>query len=214
MIYGDNPIELTLDFDESVELINRNTLLPVFPIIVQSNNGFVYCGNNPIAYTDLTGQSYTNSIKKIEDNTYSVTTTIKILWKKLKYKYTIKNGIVLFDFDKNDYGAVFWRGGAKQLAKAMFEAAKSISKKYLSGRTVGGINTELQLHWAAYSVGFMTKNASPADIGGMTNKPGYGYDPNAWFFQGVQAGKVAAKIVLFGVFGMDDLLREVIDYLR
>ena len=189
-------------------------MLPAYSIIVQSNNGFAYCGNNPIDHTDSTGQSYTNSIKKTGDKTYSVTTTITILWKKLKYKYTIEDGIVLFDFDKNDYGAVFWRGRAKELAKAIFNAAKSISSNYLSGRTVGGINTELQLHWAAYSLGILTERASPANMGGTVNKPGYGYDSNAWFFQGVQAGKVAAKIVLFGVFGMDDLLREVIDYLR
>ena len=58
MIYGDNPIELTLDFDESVELINRNTLLPVFSIIVQSNNGFVYSGNNPLFFQDENGEFF------------------------------------------------------------------------------------------------------------------------------------------------------------
>ena len=56
IIYGDNPIELTLDFDELVELINRNTLLPVFSIIVQTANRYVYCINNPTGYFDYSGE--------------------------------------------------------------------------------------------------------------------------------------------------------------
>ena len=112
-----------------------------------------------------------------------------------------------------DIRSVLWRGGGKELAEAAYNAAKSISSDYLSGRTVGGLNTEIQLHWAAYVVGIKKENARVAGAGGMiSGKPGY--DSNAWFFQGAQAGKIVTKLNTFKPSGIKDLLKEIGEYLQ
>ena len=69
------------------------------------------------------------------------------------------------------------------MAKAICDASRELSQDNLSGRTVDGVNAELQLHWAAYKTGIKKENAKIADIGGI-NKPGY--DSNAWLFEGIQ----------------------------
>ena len=176
-------------------------------------NRYVYCRNNPVKYVDPSGESYTNTIVDNGNGNYTVTTNINVLWTDLKYEYAISNGVARFDFSKNDYWSVLWRGGGKDLAEAAYNAAKSISNDYLSGRTVGGLNTEIQLHWAAYIVGIKKENARVVDAGGMFSGKA-GYDSNAWFFQSAQAGKILAKLNIFKPSGIKDLLKEIGEYLQ
>lgn len=91
-------------------------------------------------------------------------------------------------------------------------AKKCTSPSGFSGRTVGGINTEIQLHWAAYVVGIKKENARVADVGGMFRGK-TGYDSNAWFFQSTQAGKIFSKLNIFKPSGIKDLLKEIGEYL-
>ena len=107
-----------------------------------------------------------------------------MLGEKFQVEYTIDNGVVRFPFEDNaDYWSIMWRGGGKTLAKAICDASRELSQDNLSGRTVDGVNAELQLHWAAYKTGIKKENAKIADIGGI-NKPGY--NSNAWLFEGIQ----------------------------
>ena len=95
----------------------------------------------------------------------------------------ITNGVVEFFFeDNNDYWSIICSGGARKVAKAIFDAARKISPENFSGRTVDGINTELQLHLMAYTLGIKKKNASPANIGGIKAP---GKDNNALFFEAI-----------------------------
>ncbi len=69
------------------------------------------------------------------------------------------------------------------------------------------------MHWAAYVVGIKKENAKVADAGGMiSGKPGY--DSNAWFFQGAQAGKIMTKLNIYKPSGIKDLLKEIGEYLQ
>jgi len=56
------------------------------------------------------------------------------------------------------------KGCSKTLAEAIYKAAKSVNNNFLSYRTIGGINTELQLHWVAYKLGILKDKATPVDI--------------------------------------------------
>lgn len=115
---------------------------------------------------------------------YNVITDVTALGENFQVEYTVKNGAVSFKFEDNDdYGSILWRGGGKTVAKAIYDAAKELSPNNFPGRTVDGVNTELQLHYAAYKIGFLKGNASPADIGGMKAP---GIDRNAIVFEGIQ----------------------------
>ena len=135
------------------------------------------------------GKNYKNSFVKKEDpNTneisYHVITDVTALGENFQVEYTVKNGAVSFKFEDNDdYGAILWRGGGKTVAKAVYDAAKELSPDNFFGRTVDGVNTELQLHYVAYKAGILKKKASPADIGGMKAP---GMDRNAIVFEGIQ----------------------------
>lgn len=117
-------------------------------------------------------EDYTNTFIKEKEDTkrevYTVISDLKILGEDLQVEYKIDKGVVRFDFENNDdYWSIMWRGGGKKLAKAIYNAGKTLSSDNLFGRTVDGINTELQLHWAMYKAGIMEKNTKIADIGGM-----------------------------------------------
>ena len=71
------------------------------------------------------------------------------------------------------------------MAKAICDASRELSSGNLSGRTVDGVNAELQLHWAAYKSGIKKANAKIADIGGLDQEKD-DYDSNAWLFEGIQ----------------------------
>ena len=135
------------------------------------------------------GKNYKNSFVKKEDpNTneisYHVITDITALGEKFQVEYTVKNGAVSFKFEDNDdYGSILWRGGGKTVANAIYDDAKELSPDNFYGRTVDGVNTELQLHYVAYKAGILKGNASPADIGGVKAP---GMDRNAMVFEGIQ----------------------------
>ena len=69
------------------------------------------------------------------------------------------------------------------MAKAIYDAAKKLSPDNFFGRTVNGINTELQLHYVAYKAGILREKASPANIGGLKAP---GTDDNAVLFEEIQ----------------------------
>lgn len=75
---------------------------------------------------------------------YTVISDVTVRGKDFQVEYTIDNGVVRFGFEDNDeYLSILWRCGGKPLAKAIYDAGKTLSSKNLSGRTVDGINTEL-----------------------------------------------------------------------
>ena len=181
-------------------------------------NMFAYCMNNPANHVDPLGTaSYKNSYTVHKDNKgnvlgYNVVTTIKIMLTTLKYKYYIKaNGIIQFDFDKNNYWGLLWRGGSKTLAKAMYKQAKAINKNFLYGRTIGGLNTELQGHWAAYQVTGSSR-AGVADMGALV-KGKTGYDSNAWFWESGNAAKIVARIKFSRIWGHTSIIRDLLRYI-
>ena len=217
MIYGDNPRKI----NERTDALGLNvyTYVPDINAIIQSSNLYIYCGNNPLKFIDPTGFSYENSIKDLGGGVYEVTTT----WLgSVTTTYEIDNGVIRFDFAENNYWGVLWRGGGKDLAEGMYHAAKSIDSNYLSGRTIGGINTEMQIHYAAYTVtpGWVTtpsgrsikEAAQVADMGG-TDKNKIGYDSNAWVFEGGNAAKVAAKLNPLNPVGTFRLIQDFLRYL-
>lgn len=167
---------------------------------------------DPINYIDPYGYaSYKNSYRYNKSSkTYNITTKINIMWTNLTYKYTIKNGVVKFSFEKNTYWSVLWRGGGKLLAEAIYKVAKSINKNYLKGRSIGGVNTEIQLHYIAFKLGIKKSSSKAADIGASYGNTGY--DSNAWFFEGGNAAKIIAKFKISKIWAMASLIRNIVRY--
>ena len=135
------------------------------------------------------GKNYKNSFVRVKTENpkelkYNVITDVTSLGEKFQVEYKINNGAVSFKFEENDdYGSILWRGGGKTVAKAIYDAAKKLSPSNFYGRTVDGVNTELQMHYVAYKAGILKKRASPANIGGMKAP---GPDSNAVLFEGIQ----------------------------
>ncbi len=135
------------------------------------------------------GKNYKNSFVREEkpetkEIIYHVITDVTAFGNNLQVEYTVRNGAVSFKFEDNDdYGSILWHGGGKTVAKAIYDAAKELSPSNFWGRTVDGVNAELQLHYVAYKAGIMKENASPANIGGIKAP---GLDDNAILFEGLQ----------------------------
>lgn len=163
-----------------------------------------------------TGENYKSAFveEKSDDpnvTKYKVITDASVLDKNFQVEYEIVNGVARFNFEKNDYWSILSRGGSDILAKAMYDAAKEVVPDSMSGRTVGGINRELQLHWAAYKTGIdkLKEHASTADMGGMDkDKPGY--DSNAWVFEAVD---IAEDVILKPKRNIG-VLKEIWRYIR
>lgn len=134
------------------------------------------------------GLNYRNMFVREEkaetkDVIYHVITDVVTSDNKFQVEYTVNNGAVSFKYEDNDdYGSILWHGGGRTVAKAVYDAAKELSPDNFFGRTVDGVNTELQLHYVAYKAGILREKASPANIGGMKSP---GFDNNAWLFEGV-----------------------------
>ena len=64
----------------------------------------------------------------------------------------------------------------------MYNMAKKMNQKYLSGRTVRGINCELIMHFYAYAFNIQRISSHVADIGALW-KNSIGYDNNAYWFE-------------------------------
>lgn len=179
---------MALGLDEKENILDDGELLLYNDYI---NLNSMRTNNEQRGSLTTKGKNYKNSFVKKEDpNTneisYHVITDVTALGENFQVEYTVKNGAVSFKFEDNDdYGAILWRGGGKTVAKAVYDAAKELSPDNFFGRTVDGVNTELQLHWAAYKTGIMKKNAKTADIGGLDQEKG-DYDSNAWLFEGIQ----------------------------
>lgn len=160
------------------------------------------------------GKNYKNTFvkeetEKPEEIKYNVITDVTVLGEKFQVEYTIDNGVVRFPFEDNDaYWSILWHGGGKTLAKAIYDASRELSSDNFSGRTIDGVNAELQLHFAAYKGGIMKKNAKTADIGGM-NKPGY--DSNAWLFESIQ---LTEDIVNPKATDVVDVIKEIWRYYK
>ena len=65
-------------------------------------------------------------------------------------------------------------GRTRIVAEAIFKAIKSINKKYkkkyLKGRTIPGINSEISWHYRAYNLRIAVNHANPADLGSTDKK--------------------------------------------
>ena len=181
-------------------------------------NMFAYCNNNPANQIDPLGTaSYKNSYSIHKDSKgriigYNIVTIISVMWTKLTYRYYIKaNGVIQFNFDENNYWGLLWRGASMTLAEAMYKQAKAINKEFLYGRTIGGLNTELQGHWAAYAV-TGNKRAGTADMGALI-KGKLGYDSNAWVWEGGNVAKICAQINYLRVGGYANIIRNLLRYI-
>lgn len=178
-------------------------------------NTFAYSENNPVNMSDHDGNaSYKNSYYyNSRGGSYRVTTTISFWYgTKLTYNYYItKKGIVRFEFPLNNYWSVLWRGESKTLATAMYKVAKSINSNFLWGRSIGGIDVETKLHWAAYTMNIKRSSSEVADMGG-TNSRKTGYDDNAWFFEGWNAASIVRKMNINNVWNVYSLIRDISRY--
>ena len=93
----------------------------------------------------------------------------------------------------------------------MYKQAKAINKNFLYGRTIGGLNTELQGHWLAY-VTTGIENARIADMGALTSGK-IGYDSNAWFWEGGNAVKIIDKISIYKPLRFAGIIRDILRYI-
>jgi hypothetical protein len=100
----------------------------------------------PVTEDSIFFLGYQNTIVDNGNGIYSVTTIIGTLFGSITTTYEFANGVTQFNFTENNYLGVFLRGGGKDLAEAMYKAAKFIDSDYLSDRTIGGINSELLIH--------------------------------------------------------------------
>ena len=164
---------------------------------VLSCNIFAYCENNPENYFDSFGCSsnkiakydkFSNKVYKNKNGTYTIKSSIYVNNKKYIIKSTIsKKWFLLFYYSKNpDYTKLVSMERTYIVAEAIFRAVKYINKKYkkkyLKGRTIGGIHSEIRWHYRAYYHGILKNHANPADIG-STDKKNRGYDWNAFLFE-------------------------------
>lgn len=158
-----------------------------------------------------------------DTNTYTITTKINTLFGSETATYNInESGAIAFDFSENsNYLNILLIGGSRTLASAMYDMAKEINPESLSGRTISGIDLELQLHYYAFNIFSATGytnlaiSAQEANIGGIDmNKSDW--DRNALVFQSAQAVKILAKLSFNSTrtCGIIDATREIMDYLK
>ena len=164
------------------------------------------CGSIHVSNPE-TGYTYSNSITDNGNGVYTANATVDTWLGSVDVTYKIDNGVIRFTFADNNYWGVLWRGGGRILAEGMLTAARSINSNYLSGRTIGGINVELQLH---YYLSPFISNAKTADIGG-TSSPGY--DSNAWFFETANAANILNKIINGSIVDKIEAIQDIGGYL-
>lgn len=172
---------------------------------------FSSCCNSPIERSDPWGYaSYYNIYQWGKGSTWYIITKVNILWTTLIYKYTIDDEVIRFNFKNNNYWSILWRGKAKMLAEAMYKAGKHINKNYLKGRTIGGLHTELVVHWALCTLGIKGGSTTEADMGARYGS--IGPDSNAWVFEMVNIITRVAKINVNHLWGSISFLRDLIRY--
>ena len=90
--------------------------------------------------------------------------------------------------------------------------AQGVNKKYLKGRTAGGVYTELLIHYAAWKSHIERKHSNPVDIGSTYKKNKQQYDYNAWWFETAGTLNLAKKVISNGPNFIKSL-RDVLKYL-
>ena len=176
-------------------------------------NLFMYCCNNPTNHSDNNGHASYKSWYKPMGSMYIIYTEIRFWWTKITVKYLICNNFIKFPFDNgNDYFGILCRGGATVLAEAIYKIAKHINKNLLSGRTIGGIDVELRLHYIAYALGIEYRRAHIADIGGMYKRM-IGYDDDAWWFESSNPVKIVQRMNLCPLWGLSSTISSIVGYL-
>ena len=180
-----------------------------------STNMFAYCENNSVNYIDYNGYfkyknwyTYNPSTKR-----YFARSTLTIWGSNYIFIYAAtKEGVIQFPFENNPYSSILWRGGGKTLAEAIYRMARYMNVNFLKGRTIGGINTELQLHYFAYILGIKKENAKIVDIGSAFRWQ-TGYDSNAWFFETANAAKILYKFLISPAWALVSIIRSISRYL-
>jgi hypothetical protein len=93
---------------------------------------------------------YSNTVVKMDNGTgYDVTATVNSWWSMTSYGYEIngKNQLVV-EIVSNPQYTQDSRINQQTLATAMMDASKSKNANNLIGRTVNGIDVEMQLHYS------------------------------------------------------------------
>ena len=94
-------------------------------------------------------------------NKYTAKTTVSVLGIKNEFTYEIERGMIHFNYAENNYNyaAIMFNESAKRaLAKGMMDVSKELNPDYLKDRTVGGLVTELDMHFAGTVVSLPFKN--------------------------------------------------------
>ena len=179
-----------------------------------STNMFTYCENDCINNVDSTGYTfYRYSYYRVgAQSKYLVTVTFYYWCFSVTINFTVDKGIVKLslanEYKKNNkyiynivnnyyrFTTLFCIGDTYALAHAIYTITKRISSKYLRGRTIGGINSELIIHYACYVLGIKRRSTHQIDIGSSLGA--VGYDGNAWVFETVHFASLAWKAIAFG----------------
>lgn len=94
----------------------------------------------------------------------------------------------------------------KKSCKKNIQKGKEKGKTFLLGRTIGGVDVELKLHWLAYTLNIAKDHANPADIGGID------VDSTAWFFESINAASIVKNFSITNIGRLADSIRRIVDY--
>ena len=170
------------------------------------HNMFSYCQNNPVVFTDPSGNLIYYTIEETSTVAGPVDPDGSVEYStKIKYTAIISNpnspltpdvhyegevtfgfnvdqrGVVFFDNSKYEHGMVGDYNISIALANEMYCAATSQVDGALSGRTTKGIARELRMHFQVSAI-LPIRKITVADIGGM-EKSRSDYDYNAKMFE-------------------------------
>ena len=146
------------------------------------NNLYLYCNNSPTNFHDYTGRYISPILPASELYNFSYVVVCTTNEDEYRVAITIENKIFITTLSQEAYSFTFSLNPdfepkySYTLSAAMTEIFETIYDKKMEGRTVTGIETELNIHKSAYDI---TRNSrvDTANIG--TNKN----DSNAWMFE-------------------------------
>jgi len=192
MIFGNDP----------QDPLGLGRYTPDILAVMQSSNLYVYCINNPVMFYDPSGLVVTVSsaspVTRTEADgsiTHHISTTVSLTWfgSVTVNWWVTDTGFIQFDFHNNNYWGIIWRGGSGAFAAEMFNVTRGINSNFLSGRTIVGLEADMNIHWA-FSHFNHPWDPFVARIGG-TNRNMPGFDSNAFVFEATAAISVSASIV-------------------